>query len=340
MVRSPKRRRGIASIVGAIIFLLILMMAIGAQAYISGLQAQSSAIGAQAQQNEGRHLLESLSYVVVGSGPTVTNSGGSEVKLVAMLLKFSNGTVYDLNPGSVPPFAVTYLPASLNIPIQPMVPNGNCGSSSCLRKYQSIVGNITSGNALGLVTGMGNTFWYPNSLINWSQLTGFPGSCPPGQSVIQISTALACAASGGPMTSRVKSDQTLTYSPTGPFGYTPTTLTISISANNVYDFMAFLEVTGIAGATSTNFEIHSLPSGASVLLACGFVVSSTGGCQTGAGTPIFSPQPTNVNPALLEIWGTVSVGGTAGNLQLDFLIPSATSVTLKAGSFMWAQQTQ
>ncbi len=44
------QHRGVASVIGTVFFVLVLMAAIGAQAYMSSLQAQSSLIAQQAQQ--------------------------------------------------------------------------------------------------------------------------------------------------------------------------------------------------------------------------------------------------------------------------------------------------
>jgi len=163
------RRRGIASVIGTIFFVFVLMGALGALAYTSSLQAQSSQAVQQAQSVAAAKADEQLLFSTPSSGLTVTDSGPTATKVIAMVLKFENGSVYSLNSGSTPAFAPVTLPQGASIPLQSLVPSGTCkdqsgsGVAACLSKYNSIVNNLVSGRSLGLVTSLGNTFWYTPS---------------------------------------------------------------------------------------------------------------------------------------------------------------------------------
>ena len=92
----------------------------------------------------------------------MTNTGAATATAVAMLLKFENGTVFDLNGTSSPRFQAAVLPAGDEAGVQSMVPAGACSpdGTSCLDAYLTIVDGRTPGRAVGLVTSLGNTFWY------------------------------------------------------------------------------------------------------------------------------------------------------------------------------------
>ncbi|MGD0396007.1 MAG: hypothetical protein ABSB26_03750 [Nitrososphaerales archaeon] len=189
MLRLLNRRRGVASVIGTILFVLVLMVAIGAQVYISGLQAQSNQIGQQAQQVANMKGQENLQYTIGSSGLTISNIGAATSKLMAMLLSYRNGTVYNLNPGSTPPFTATTLPAETNALVGSMVPSGTCtpGTAACVSRYNALVANPTLGS-IGLVTSFGSTYWS-------NLMTTFPpNSCTNG--VFTLSTQVSPAGSG------------------------------------------------------------------------------------------------------------------------------------------------
>ena len=156
------RRVAIASVVGMLFMALIFLLAIGAQVYISNAQGASSAAQAQAQQ---RVILKGQELFSYGGSPTgleVTNSGPVTATAVAMLMKFENGTVYDLNGTSSPAFQAAVLPSGDETTVQGLVPGGSCtpDKTSCLAEYLAIVDGRVPGRAVGIVTSLGNTFWY------------------------------------------------------------------------------------------------------------------------------------------------------------------------------------
>ena len=163
MTRVLRKSRGIASVVGMLFMVVIFMLAIGAQVYISGLEAQSAQASEQAQQVLAEHSTESLSYATSSSGLEVTDTGPSSVQVVAMILKFQNETVYDLDSASSPSFEPATIPPSEAAEVASLVPGGTCspGTATCASEYESIVESGTAtGDSVGLVTSLGNTFWY------------------------------------------------------------------------------------------------------------------------------------------------------------------------------------
>lgn len=189
MKLSSRRRRGIASIIGTIFFVIVLMVALGALAYMSSVQAQSNQVGQQAQLVVDRKGQETLQYAVGSSGLTLSNVGAATSKVVAMLLSYPNGTVYNLNSGSTPSFTAITLPVNANALVTPMVPSGTCtpGTASCVSRYNAIMANHGVGN-IGLVTSLGNTYW--SNPVS----TSLPNSCTNG--VFTLSTQVSPAGSG------------------------------------------------------------------------------------------------------------------------------------------------
>jgi len=142
------------------IFVVVLMLAMGAQVYMSGLQARANGADNQAQQVEYRRGAESLTYAFSGSGLVALNGGPSTAEVVDMYIRDPNGSVYS---GSA--FLPAYIPPGSAAPVQALVPNGVClptGTSTCVARYLDATRGSGSGYAVGLVTSLGNTFWYPS----------------------------------------------------------------------------------------------------------------------------------------------------------------------------------
>ena len=119
---------------------------------MSSLQAQSGLIAQQAQQLVNQKGAETLTFNSGTSGLSVTSSGTLTVKVVAIVLKFANGTVYNLSQ-------TTILPSGASALVQSIIPGGNCGGATCLSKYNSIVSGAAPGSLVGIVTSFGNVFW-------------------------------------------------------------------------------------------------------------------------------------------------------------------------------------
>lgn len=161
MKSGLKGRRGIASVIGTMLFVAVLMVGLGAFAYVYSLQAQAAQAAQQAQQLLNQKGKEALAFQAGTTTLSVLNDGPTSAKLVAILLKYSNGTVYNLNSASAPAFTPVTLQVSTSTAVKPMVPSGSCGLSTCLSKYNAILVGGASGDAVGLVTSLGNVFWYP-----------------------------------------------------------------------------------------------------------------------------------------------------------------------------------
>jgi hypothetical protein len=169
-------RRGVASIIGTMIFVLVFVIAFGLQAYMASVQAHTGEVSQQVQQLANQHGKESLAFQQAGYSLSVVNNGVASVKLVALLLKFANGTVYNL-PRS------QSIQSSGAAPVQSLVPSGTCGSSSCLQKFNLLLATQAPGNAIGLVTSLGNTFWF--AAAN-SGLSLPPSTCPTTMSPLTV----------------------------------------------------------------------------------------------------------------------------------------------------------
>jgi hypothetical protein len=281
---------------------------------------------------------EELRFASETSGLFVADTGPASVDLNHAILKYPNGTVYTFGVAAV-------IPAGGKEPMAALIPPGICspGASSCLSRYKAIISGNSTGSSVGVVTSAGNTFWYTYSLnrISWNSLTAFPRACPAGESVSQINTTLSCSSSR--ITSaRVKSSVTTSEADV----YISTSLSVLLSANTSYVFYAFTAIEPSFGIESYNFEVHQLPAGALLVIACSPMSYPLGGgnqptnCVSSTGTPIAATDALGfgVSPPVYAtpgLFGMVSMGATAGTLQIDFACTShCGNVTLKAGSFI------
>ena len=167
-MRLRSARKGVASIVGTVVFVLVFMLALGALAYAANLQAQGARAEAQAQGVAYIRAGESVTFQVTQSGLEAFDSGPSSVALNHVVLRFPNGTVYA-------PAANAVIPAGGETPVLPLVPAGTCapGTATCVSKYDSIVSGAAPGASVGLVTSLGNVFWYTGTSggSGWSNVT-------------------------------------------------------------------------------------------------------------------------------------------------------------------------
>ena len=337
----PRQRRGVASVVGTVFFVLVFMMALGSLAYALGVQqqmaaAQESAVLAVSQRGE-----ESLDLAETGSGLLATNEGPAAVSVNHLVLRYPNGTVY--------PLAVKVAIASGGAAsVQSLIPAAVCspGNATCASRYSQIVAGNPPGSSVGLVTALGNTFWYTHESrqVDWGTITGFPPQCPDGEAVSKLNATLTCT-EGGPLSSWQK--ETVFTAIVGQ--YTPTGLTLILPANGVYAFYVFTAIEPELGIERYNFEVHPLASGASLLIACAPMSDPAGGgnlptnCVSGAGTPIAAnggpsfgvAPPVYATPG---IFGVVNSGPGGSTLQIDFACTyGCGGVEMKAGSYIIAQ---
>jgi hypothetical protein len=322
-------------------FMLVFMLAIGSLAYESGLQAQSSNAQENAVQMKALRGSESLTFSLTQRGVTATNEGPYSAAVEYAVLKFPNGTVYPLATSAA-------LTSGASVQLISLIPSGLCspGTSTCVSRYEQIVDGNPPGSSVGLVTSMGNAFWYTYgvSLVPWISLTSFPRQCPTGQAVSTLNRTVTCVPVGG-VSSWAKNPAS-----TGSAGvYSSTGLSVALAPNRSYAFFVFTAIEPTVGIEKYNFEVHALPTGATLIIACSPLSYPIGGgnqptnCVRATGTPIASLNtlgfgtgpPVYSTPGL---FGVVTIGAIGGTLEVDFAcLSDCGGVTLEPGSFMMVQ---
>jgi len=328
-------------VVGTIFFVLVFMMALGSLVYASALQQQTAAAEESALQISSQRGAESLALAASVNGLLATNEGPGTVTVNHVLLRYPNGTVFTIS-------ATVSIPSGGSTLVQSLIPNTVCspGTATCSSKYSQIVAGNPPGGSVGLVTGLGNAFWYTrqNGEVDWRSLVGFPPGCASGEVVGQVNTTLGCVPEG----SITSWDRTPISS--GMAGqYVPSGLAVDLPPNGTFAFYAFLVVEPSIGIEHYNFEVHPLPLGASLVVACAPMADpEVGGdlptnCVETAGIPIAVQNSLSfgVAPPVYAtpgVSGVVSSGPNGMALQIDFACTSnCGSVTLMAGSYMIVQ---
>ena len=296
--------------IGTIFFVLVFMLAMGTLAYASGLQAQVSQADLSADQVSNMRGAESLALVGNSSTVEAVNSGPNSVSINHVILRFPNGTVY-------PIAAVAVVPTGGTVSLAGLIPAEVCtpGSATCASKFAQILTGNPSGSSVGVVTSLGNSFWFTHTQ----------------------------GESGGEALAAVVFTPVTT---SGTKNYAPTGMTVPLSSDTVYVFYVFTSISPSIGTEEYNFEVHALPSGATLLTACSTYgyPADTGSyvrCVDSAGKPIGNGFVFGAPPPIYEspgIFGTVEMGGTSGNLEIDIACTAECgSVTINAGSFMVVQ---
>ena len=338
---SLNQRHGVASVLGTIFFVLVFMMALGSLAYAWALQQQTAAAQESAVQLASIRGEESLAIAETKTGLIATNRGPTAVSVNHLIFRYPNGSVYPMAATSV------IAPGGAEF-VQTLVPSGVClpGTATCGSRYSQIVAGNPPGSSVGLVTGLGNTFWYTHedSQVQWSALTSFPPQCPPGEAVNRLNTTIACTAG----TSLGAWDKAPVS--TGLLGeYESTGLTVVLPANGTYAFYVFTAIEPEWGIEKYDFEVGALSPGAALVVACAPLSYPSGGgnlptnCVSSAETPIAinGGLSFGVAPPVYEtpgIFGVVNSGPAGSVLDIEFACTSnCGSVTIRAGSFMVVQ---
>jgi hypothetical protein len=312
-MRILRRKKGVASVVGTIFFVLVFMLAMGSLVYASGLQAQVAQADLAVEQVSNMRGAEALSLTGNSSGLDAMNTGPGSVSINHLILRFPNGTVYPLAAGAV-------VPPGGKLLLTGLVPSGLCspGTATCISKFDQILAGNPSGSMVGVVTSLGNSFWYAYS----------SGSSVGGTLVAVASSAVTTS---------------------GTKNYGSTGLSVSLSSGKTYVFFVYASVSPSMGTEQYNFEVHSLPAGATLLTACSTYgyptdVGSFVKCVSTAGKPVANGFTFGTSPPIYEspgIFGTVQMGSTGGSLQIDIACTAnCGSVTLGAGSFMVVLQAR
>ncbi len=297
------QRRGVASVVGTIIFVIVFMMALGTLAYASGLQSQASTAQERAQQQAAMRSAEALTFSQGAVGLIASDSGPASVYINHLILRFPNGTVYTLT-------AAASVSVGGSTSVQALVPSGVCtpGTATCLSKYDQIVAGNVPGSAVGTVTSLGNSFWYDPSA----------GVSQGGQAYVESSTASTISG---------------TLAPIPGLGFTG-------SPGGTYIVSAQLGYYQSAGSSNLVYFGVSAPADAK-LLACSDLSTSTNpyrpSCSTVAGTQL--PQPTCYavasNPVCsYSLTVMIVFGASGGTLQVEFESNGAVTAYVSQGSYM------
>jgi hypothetical protein len=311
-LKVPHRRRGVAAVIGTLFFVLVFMLALGASAYASSLQGQAAQAQMAAQQTASRRGSESIVYASRPTGLAAVDVGPSGASINHIVLRFPNGTAYLLS-------ATALVPAAGSLAVRSIVPSGVCtpGAATCLSKYDQIVSGNPPGSSVGLVTSLGNVFWYVFT-------SGQVGRGSTNAVLSSVSTS-------------------------GTGGYVSTGLTAALSSSTTYAFYAYTAMSPGWGGELYNFEVHALPAGAALVIACTPASYPIGGgnqptnCVRSTGTPIAASNSLGftVLPPVFStpgVFGTVTTGASGGTLQIDFAcLANCGYVTMNAGSFLIVQ---
>ena len=156
-MRPKSKRRAVASVIGSMLFVVVLMAGVGAVVYTYSMQAQSTQAMQQGQQLASQRGKEVVTYQIQSTGAlAAANTGPSTSTLRYVILKFANGSIYQLQ-------ASASIATGAFLQVANMIPGGSCGLSSCLSKYNTLVNSRNFGDSIGLTTSLGNVFWYSNA---------------------------------------------------------------------------------------------------------------------------------------------------------------------------------
>lgn len=302
------RRRGVASLVGTMFFVIVFVIALGAQAYVSGLQKESGDAVEQAQQVLVRKGAESLTFTGAGASVQAWNGGGATENVQYIVLRFANGTTYSLS-------AVTAsIPPGGSRTVASMVPSGACGGTTCTQKFDLIATGSAQGS-IGAVTSLGNSFW----LTPLSSQTG-------GDEATYWTTAK-------------QSTSSTSYIPITGLGFTGASGGFYLVHVQIGYYQTTATSPGISFAAS-------FPAGAT-MLACGGIdnpdatVQCTGSANTPIGTSVFTGDSvlaanyctSSSNPCLYLADVKLSLV-SAGTFQMEFRITGATTGSVIADSII------
>jgi len=147
----PARRRGVASVVGTLLFVIVLLAAFASLEYIEALQSQSVQAQQAALNLMAAKASTSLTFQYL-NGLSVTNTGPAGLTVVDLFLKFANGSIFTIGTN-------TPVSSGGNQGLSSLV-SGTCGGSSCISKYNTLLNSNAPGSTIGVMTSAGASFWY------------------------------------------------------------------------------------------------------------------------------------------------------------------------------------
>ena len=293
-----------ASVVGTMICVAVLMLSIGAQMYVAGLQGRAGEASQQAQQAADLHSEEQLAFASTPSGLSVVNSGLRSSLIIGMYLRYPNGSLY-----SGPDFTPTTLPASAGFPVGALVPLATCkdqdgaGTATCASRFNEVVAAATPGYSVGLLTSLGNTFWYTPAASPVGN-----AACGYGQFMTRLGGGtITCSAPGDPPAGATLWTAEGTYAGTGGcpgknLGWVSMGVSYTAPSGKtgyVYELMVSSSVTVSPDVSSSwEFRIYDLTSATTLFQYDPLLVqASAGGEALGSNTP--NPMVfTTVQPAV------------------------------------------
>lgn len=293
--------------IGTLFFVVIFMLAMGSMAYLSGLQTQGSRAQLDAQSVEGQKGAEDVRLSAGSAGLVAANMGGTGVSLNHLLFSYPNGTVYAAPIDG-------YIPPRGEVEVGPLVPAGACspGAESCQSRYSEMLGGDPAGGTLGVLTSMGNTFWYSSTSAGGTTTRSYYLASDASTSSGTFSAIPGMAFAGGPGAS---------YEAEVQLGYYQS-----------------------AGVSDLVYLGVSVPSD-STFLACADLAASTNpsqaSCTSVSGATLAQPTCYAQSPDLVCSYALaifVSFGPGGGTLQLEFRSNGGATAHVVAGSYMLVSQ--
>jgi hypothetical protein len=225
----------------------------------------------------------------------VANVGSSGSTIQYIILKFANGTVYTLA-------ANQEVSAGGTLSIPSLIPNQNCGGSTCLSKYNSILTSTNTGDSVGVVTSLGNVFWEKPALAVQQQTLG---------TTVQMTFSASGASNFGTNPVVVVDGTSYTYT------QLPMTLTWFVGTQHTYAWQTLPQGTGVRlGETVTGFAT-----------AISGTITST---STGAIAAAI------VSQYLLTVSGGSGISVSPASPTGDGYYSSGTSVQITT-NYVWSQ---
>lgn len=155
------RRRGVATVVGALIFVWVMLAGIAAYTFVGAAKQSSLNAINQAGNINIAKASEVLQFATSNGTLSVSNTGGQPSQIMSAIILLSNGTSDVVQ-------VQTTLPPGQSLPLYSAVgAQQNCGASqnlTCSDLYQFVMASTPStdpsfGNKIGILTSLGNTFW-------------------------------------------------------------------------------------------------------------------------------------------------------------------------------------
>ena len=322
-------RRGVASVIGTMLFVVVLMAGLGAFAYVNSLQTQSSQAAQQAQQLLNQRGKESLTFQALSDGTlAVANTGAAGSTIEYLVLKFANGSVYQFAPNQA-------VPSGSLVSVPGLIPNQDCGLSPCLSKYNTILASTNPGDSVGVVTSLGNVFWEKPALA--------VQGASPGTTVQMTFTASGDSAfASSPVL--VVDGASFTQ------GQLPATLTWFVGTLHSYAWESLAQGTGTRVAATITGSAQA-PSGTITATSTGsidatfttqYLLTITGGSGVAASPPSptgdgYYPAGTGVQITVPNVWNVVAGQSRINLVSYSVDGGSPTSITRSgSGSFVYS----